>query len=57
MIPISNPTPGSEDEDDDVTLQEISLDSALDLGDGEEGYNQQQTKCLEDKGRLVFGFN
>ena len=45
-------TTESEDEDNDVTLQEMSLDSALELDEG--GDDKRQTTGEQQKGSTLF---
>jgi len=45
-------TTESEDEDNDVTLQEMSLDSALELDEG--GDDKRQTAGEQQKGSASF---
>ena len=42
----------SEDEDSDITLQEMSLDSALELDEGRDG--KRQTTGQQQKGSSLF---
>lgn len=42
----------SEDEDSDITLQEMSLDSALELDEGHDG--KRQTTGEQQKGSTLF---